>query len=60
MAMSFAEMLPPFGDIVLNNSIIGNSGLAGLGIREYEDAHISKSEEDALRQYYSGHLGTDE
>lgn len=24
-----------------------------------EDAHISESEEDALRQYYRGHLGTD-
>ena len=24
------------------------------------DAHISQSEEDALRQYYSGHLGTAE
>ena len=22
------------------------------------DAHISESEEDALRQYYRGHLGT--
>jgi PRC-barrel domain len=25
-----------------------------------QDAHISEAEEDALRQYYSGHLGTTE